>query len=51
MRTNDVRWPTFGVKFVNYLEFKREWRAHRQTYHALVSNDLIAKILREKWVS
>jgi hypothetical protein len=51
MRANDVGWPTFDEKFVNYPKFKRDWRAYRQTYHDMEGYDLVAKTLREKWVS
>jgi hypothetical protein len=39
----------FEGKFVNYL--KCESQAYQQTYHPMVGNDLVAKILREKCVS
>jgi hypothetical protein len=51
MRANNNGWPMFNGRFVNYPQFKKEWQAYRQAYHALVSNDLAAKTLREKCVS
>jgi hypothetical protein len=50
MKANDTRWLTFYGKFVDYPRFKKEWRAYRETYHSVVSNDLAAKTLREKCV-
>jgi hypothetical protein len=41
---------TWDGKFVNYLKFKCEWHAYRQTFHPMVGNDLVAKTLREKYV-
>ncbi len=40
MKANDNGWPTFDGKFVNYPWLKKKWLAYRQTYHAMVSNDL-----------
>jgi hypothetical protein len=51
MKANDVGWPSFDGRFVNYTKFKREWRACQQTFHAMMGNDLAAKTLREKCVS
>jgi hypothetical protein len=48
MRANDSGWPTFDGRFVSYPRFKREWRAYRQTYHAAVGDDLVARTLRDK---
>ncbi len=31
MKANDVGWPTFDGKFMNYPKFKHEWRAYQQT--------------------
>jgi hypothetical protein len=36
MKANDMWWPSFDGKFVNYPRFKCKWRAYRQTYHAMV---------------
>ncbi len=36
---------------MHYLRFRKESSAYRQTYHAMVSNDLAAKTLWEKCVS
>jgi hypothetical protein len=47
MRANDNSWPTFDRRFVNYPQFKKEWQAYGQAYHALVSNNSGAKTLRE----
>lgn len=41
----------FNGKFVNYPWLRKEWLPYRQTYHALVSNDISTKTLREKCVS
>ncbi len=35
----------------NYPPFRKEWLDYRQTYHAMVSDDLREVILREKCVS
>jgi hypothetical protein len=50
MKANDSAWPSFYGKFVNYPRFKKEWHAYRESYHAVVSNNLAAKTLREKCV-
>jgi hypothetical protein len=50
MKANYSGWPTFVGMFVNYPRFKKEWRAYRETYHSVMSDDLAAKILGEKCV-
>jgi hypothetical protein len=51
MKANDSGWPTFDGEFVNYPRFKKEWRAYREMYHSVVSDDdLAAKTLRERCV-
>jgi hypothetical protein len=50
MKANYSGWPTFVGMFVNYPRFKKEWRAYRETYHSVMSDDLAAKTLREKCV-
>jgi hypothetical protein len=50
LRANDSKWPVFDGKYVNYPRFKKEWVAHRETYHSIVNNDLAAKTLREKYM-
>jgi hypothetical protein len=47
VRANDNGWPTFDRRFVNYPQFKKQWQAYMQAYHALVSNNSGAKTLRE----
>jgi hypothetical protein len=42
--------PYIDGKFINYPRFKKEWIAYRETYHAIVSDDLAAKNLGEKCV-
>jgi hypothetical protein len=39
---------TFDGRYVSYPRFKKEWEAYRQTYHSAVSNDLVARTLRDK---
>ncbi len=50
MKANVTRWLMCYGKFVDYPRFKKEWRANRETYHSIVSDDLAAKTLREKCV-
>jgi hypothetical protein len=51
MKANNVGWPTFYRKFVNYPKFRGEWKAYRQTYHPFLGNHLVANTLREKCMS
>ncbi len=48
MKANYSGWPTIDGKFVNYPRFKMKWRAYKEMYHSVVSDDLAAKTLREK---
>ncbi len=50
MRANDSGWPTFDGRYSGYPQFKKEWRAYRETYHSAVNNDLAAKALRDKCI-
>jgi hypothetical protein len=42
---NNAGWPEFEGKFINYLQFKKEWWAYRRTYHEIVLDSLVAKSL------
>ncbi len=48
MQANDSGWPAFDGRYASYPQFKKEWRAYRETYHSAVNNDLAAKALRDK---
>jgi hypothetical protein len=48
MQANDSRWPAFDGRYASYLQFKKEWRAYRETYHSAVNDNLAASALRDK---
>ncbi len=48
---NDIGWPIFNRKYVNYLRFKKEWWEYWQTYNGLVGDELVARILRDQCAS
>jgi hypothetical protein len=50
LKANDSGWLTFDGRYASYPRFKREWTAHRETYHSEVNDDLVAKVLREKCI-
>jgi hypothetical protein len=50
MQANDSGWPTFDGRYASYPQFKKEWKAYRETYHSAVNNDLAAKALRDKCI-
>ncbi len=43
-----LRGPLFDGKYVAYLRFKKEWCAHRRTYHAHVRDKPASQTLKEK---
>ncbi len=51
MKANDVGCPTFNGKCSNYPRLRKEWRACRQPSHNFLGDDLMAKVLREKYIS
>jgi hypothetical protein len=51
MRANNLGWPTFDGKYMNYTMFKKEWCAYLQTHQNLMGYNLMAKTLTEKCVN
>jgi hypothetical protein len=49
-QANDSGWPTFSGKYVEYPRFRKEWWAHRQTYHGHVrdGDELVCRSLKER---
>jgi hypothetical protein len=41
-QANDSGWPTFSGKYVEYPRLRKEWWAHKQTYHGHVRDELVA---------
>ncbi len=50
MQANDSGWPTFDRRYASYPQFKKEWKAYRETYHSAMNDDLSAKALRDKCI-
>jgi hypothetical protein len=48
MRANDSGWPVFDGRYASYPQFRKEWKAYRETNHSAVNNDLAARTLRDK---
>ncbi len=48
MQANDSGWPVFDGRYASYPQFRKEWRAYRETYHFAVNNDLAARALRDR---
>jgi hypothetical protein len=48
MQANDSGWPVFDGRYASYPQFRKEWRAYRETYHSAVNNGLAARALRDK---
>ncbi len=47
-QANDSGWPTFSGKYVEYPQFRKDWRAYRHTYHGHVRDELVCRSLKEK---
>ncbi len=47
-QANDSGWPTFSGKYGEYPRFRKEWRAHRHTYHGHVKDELVCRSLKER---
>jgi hypothetical protein len=47
-QVNDNGWSTFSGRYVEYLQFRKEWWAYRQTYHGHVRDELVCRSLKER---
>jgi hypothetical protein len=47
-QANDIGWPVFNGRYVEYPRFRKEWWAYRQMYHGHVKNELVSRALKEK---
>jgi hypothetical protein len=47
-QANGSGWPTFSGRYAEYPRFRKEWWAHRQTYHGQVRGELVCRSLKER---
>jgi hypothetical protein len=47
-QANDIGWPVFNGRYVEYPRFRKEWWAYRRSYHGHVKDELACRALKEK---